>query len=311
MEKCKKNAVIAYCPFNFRGYASQQKAIERKMYMENLVLESVEEFVPPQKERRNKFKEQAILRTGQIGFNSLNSLMVVDFYEDSQNVWIRFPKDNYLTRTTWQQFCKGTVKNPYDRSVFNVGCLGEGSYKIKDENDKPTRQYKTWVAMLQRTSSQKYKIDHPSYADATVCEEWLNFQNFAKWFDENYYEVGNERMELDKDILVKNNKVYSPQTCVFVPKRINLLFLNRGAHRGSLPIGVKRCTRNKAKYEVQARNGTGKRIYKGIYNSPEEAFQAFKVFKEEVIRNTVEEFKGMIPDKLYRAMYQYKIEITD
>ena len=72
----------------------------------------------------------------------------------------------------------------------------------------------------------------------TVCKEWMSYENFKNWFDNNYYEIDGEIMCLDKDILFKNNTIYSPKTCVFTPKRINNLFTKRQNDRGDYYIGV-------------------------------------------------------------------------
>jgi hypothetical protein len=165
--------------------------------------------------------------------------------------------------------------------------------------------------MLARCYSEKFHEKQPTYIGCTVCEEWHNFQNYAKWYDENYYEVDGYKMNLDKDILVKGNKIYSPETCVFVPDFINLLFVNRKQYRGSLPVGVKVCTKNPKKYEAQCRNNTGKRIYLGYYDSPEEAFQYYKEFKENLIKETAKEYEDRIPHTLFNAMCNYVVEISD
>lgn len=78
--------------------------------------------------------------------------------------------------------------------------------------------------MLNRCCSGKLHKRESTYINCKVCDEWLNFQNFSEWFKNNYYEVEGQRMELDKDILNKGNKIYSPNTCIFVPHNINNLF---------------------------------------------------------------------------------------
>jgi hypothetical protein len=276
--------------------------------MESLVIEQVEGFVPPVKERRNKFQEQALERVGEMRINTLGSLMIIDAYYSSSEVYVRFPQGN-LVKCTYQQFSLGSVKNHYDKSVYGIGYLGEGQYKTKDENGL-TDQYKSWMSMLMRCYSSKFHEKQPSYIGCTVDERWHNFQVFAKWYDENYYSVEGQRMDLDKDILVKGNKVYSPETCVFTPHFINKLFLKRSNHRGSLPIGVKKTSFGK-KFEAQARKNDGTRGYIGCFNTPEEAFEAYKEHKEQIIRDIAEDYKDRIPSSLYNALITYKVEITD
>ena len=164
--------------------------------------------------------------------------------------------------------------------------------------------------MLERCYYEIVQSKQPTYKGCSVCDEWHNFQNFAKWFDENYYQCGNEKTHLDKDILFKKNKIYSPDTCIFVPQKINLLFLKNGKNRGIYPIGVYfEKSRNKYNAHLCA---TGKTI--GRYNAPEEAFQAYKQTKENYIKKVADEYKSkypQFPQKLYEAMYRYEVEIDD
>ena len=107
-----------------------------------------------------------------------------------------------------------------------------------------------------------------------VCKEWYNYANFEKWYNENYYEIEDKKIQLDKDILKKGNKEYSPETCMFVQQRINSLFTKCNNARGELPIGV---TYNKKmkKYETHLQKLNIHNSL-GYYNTPEEAFQAYK-----------------------------------
>jgi len=164
--------------------------------------------------------------------------------------------------------------------------------------------------MLQRCYDP-YEINrHPTYIDVFVCEEWHNFQNYAQWREENYYEVFNEIMCLDKDILFKENKIYSPQTCIFVPKRINSLFTNRKNDRGDLPIG---CIKQNDKIRVRCNTMENKNKHLGYFpiNQVIEAFTCYKNFKENYIKQVADEYKDLIPTELYDAMYRYEVEIND
>lgn len=167
--------------------------------------------------------------------------------------------------------------------------------------------------MLKRCYSDECQKKHPTYKDCTVCEEWHNYSDFKEWFDNNYYEIEGERMALDKDILVKGNKIYSPNTCVFVPQNINTLFIKSNKTRGKYPIGVY-FRKDKNKYQAQCRivyNGKTQQEFLGLYNTIEDAFKVYKQFKENCIKQVADEYKDKIPNNLYEAMYNYKVEITD
>ena len=88
--------------------------------------------------------------------------------------------------------------------------------------------YRTWKGMLGRGYSEKLKLKYPSYKDVTVCEEWHLFSTFRAWMDQQDW----EGLQLDKDLLVKGNKIYSPETCLFVSGQVNNFVLERGASRG-------------------------------------------------------------------------------
>ena len=280
--------------------------------MENLFTEQVEveEVVLKGLEKRRMFRDQALNRAGQTGINNLGSLMVVDEYNNSTDLWVRFPQ-GHMVNCTWQQFQNGSIKNVYDKSKFGIGYIGEADYKVSI-NGEFTRQYLTWSSMLMRSYSKKFHEKHPTYKGCTVVEEWHNYQNFAAWYDQNFYEIDGHRMDLDKDILIRGNRLYSPETCVFVPQFINTLFVKREASRGSLPVGV-RVDKSSRKNPYMARSGDNKgaQIFLGNYNTPELAFYAYKEFKEKVIKEVSEEYRDKIPAVLYNAMLSYTVEIDD
>ena len=169
--------------------------------------------------------------------------------------------------------------------------------------------------MMQRCYDPKFHKKYPTYINCEVCEEWHNYTNFGKWFNENYYEVSGEKMGLDKDILNKGNKIYSPENCIFVPNNINVLFVKSDNNRGEYPIGVYFNKRDK-KFVAQCnfydfKTNKTKQKYLGYYNTPDEAFKAYKEFKEQNIKKVADHYKDLIPVKLYDALYKYEVEITD
>lgn len=262
-------------------------------------------------------KDMPLERTGEINYNTNGSKMKIIKYITSKNIIVKFKNNNFITHTTYGQFKNGEISDPYDKTICDIGYIGEGKYKVK-KNKMITSQYKTWRSLFQRCYDEKYINKYPTYKDCTVCKEWHNYQNFGEWYDENYYKIDNEKMCLDKDILYKSNKLYSPETCVFVPNNINLLFIKSDAARGEYPIGV--CFR-KEENKFIARCSTIdtkinkiKRIFLGYYSTPKKAFYAYKEFKEKYIKQVADEYKNkypQFPQKLYDAMYRYEVDITD
>ena len=248
------------------------------------------------------------LRLGEVNYNTYGSKMKIIEYNSPTDIIVEFQDEyRYKTKTNYGSFKTGSVYNPYSKTVYGVGYIGEGDYNNKN-NPKVD---KIWQSMIERGYSKKYKNKHPTYEDVEVCKEWHNFQSFAKWYYEFYYEIEDERMELDKDILDKGNKIYCPEKCVFVPKRINNLFTKSNKNRGELPIGI---VKKGDKFNAQCTiNNNGKRFNKnlGLFDTPEEAFNSYKQFKELYIKNIADLYKNEIPQKLYDAMYNYKVEITD
>ncbi|UUV46298.1 hypothetical protein [Bacillus phage vB_BanS-Thrax2] len=247
-------------------------------------------------------------RRGEINFNKYGSKLVVVEYKNANDIVVEF-ENGYKVHTTYQNFKKGNVKSVYDKSVFNVGYIGEGNYK-PSINSKDTHCYSLWVQMLRRCYDKKLQEKQPTYKDCKVVNEWHNFQNFAQWYNDNYYKIEGKQMQLDKDILIKGNKTYSPETCVFVPKNINVLFVKADTRRGKFPIGVSYCKHNQ-RYKSECHDGTGTKIFLGYSKTPTDAFEIYKSYKELVIKDVANDYLGKIPMKLYRAMIAYDVEIDD
>lgn len=253
-------------------------------------------------------------RIDEENYNNYGTLMKIFEYNNANDMVVEF-QDKYRAKvhTNYRAFKKGNIKNPYDKTVFNIGYLGIGKYKTK-ENKKETKCSQTWRNMLQRCYDPYYINKYPTYINCYVCEEWLCFQNFAKWFYKHYYEISSERMHLDKDILVKGNKIYSSKTCIFVPSRINALFVKRQNDRGDEYIGVHWNKSNEnfvSNCNILNKDGQGYTKFLGVYNTELEAFLVYKNFKENYIKQVADEYKELIPIELYEALYVYQIEIND
>ena len=247
-------------------------------------------------------------REGKISYSKFGSKMELIKYNSSTDVLIKF-ENGYKITSQYSHFLDGEVKYPYDKSVCGIGYFGEGLYK-GSTNGRTNINYNQWDNMLHRCYDPKYQKDKPTYIGCMVHEEWLNFQIFAKWHSENYFNIEGQRMCLDKDILFKGNKIYSPETCVIVPERINSLFIKNNATRGSLPIGVY-FSEAVNKYQAHCNNGSGKVQLMGNYDTPLEAFVAYKIYKENIIKQVAEEYKSLIPKNIYTALINYRVEITD
>lgn len=249
-------------------------------------------------------------RTGEISRNNLGTEMVIIEYLTSKNIVVRFEdKNKYTTNASYDNFKRGKIKNPYDLSLYGIGFIGVGRFKVWDTNRIGT-EYSRWKGLLQRCYDKKYQKNHPAYKGCIVDPEWHNFQNFAEWYNDNLYVVNNDKIEIDKDILIKRNKIYGPETCILVPKKINLLFAKRHTMRGKTPIGVIYCD-DRGKYKSTCHDINGKTKNLGYFSDPKSAFLAYKNFKEETIKYFAENNRNIIPFKLYNAMIKYQVEEND
>lgn len=242
-------------------------------------------------------------RIGEININKFDSLMEIVEYTNNDNIVVRFKDNGNLVKSTYDSFKRGVTRSPYNRTVYGMGFFGEGIHK-HGENRRMTHKYKTWHGMMRRCYDQKSKEKQPTYKDCRVSEEWLNYQNFGDWYDQNYYEIEGEQMHLDKDILTKGNKIYSPETCIFVPHYINSLFASCETTHGRYLTCV---YENKGKVNKFTARTRTKHL--GNFKTKEDAFNAYKEYKESVIVEVANKYKEKIPNKLYKAMMEYKIEV--
>lgn len=187
--------------------------------------------------------------------------------------------------------------------VFGIGI--NDCEETVTKNRKHIPSYKTWVDMLKRCYDKKNYLKQLTYINCVVCDEWLYFSKFKAWYDKHYV----EGYALDKDILIKGNKTYSPTTCCFVPQEINGTFIKCNKRRGDLPIGVI-YNKNKTKY-VSTSRSNHKNNSLGVYETVEEAFRAYKVFKENHIKEIANKYKDKIESNIYLALMKYEVEVTD
>ena len=144
--------------------------------------------------------------------------------------------------------------------------------------------YKKWRNMIERCYSKTRQSRHPTYIGCTVCEEWLLFSNFKSWMEKQDW----QGKELDKDILVFGNKIYSPETCVFVSDRLNSLCSDKSNKERKLLQGCRFCNVT-GKYQSQCFDVfKNKKVSLGYFKTQEEAHSAWKLKKLETAMILVE-----------------------
>lgn len=228
-------------------------------------------------------------------------------YKNYNNVTVMFCEPFCVVRCNLGSLQKGHVSNPMFPTVLGKGYIGVGTHSSKNCG----RIYKLWVGVLRRCLGDKYS----AYKDATVCDDWLNFQNFAEWcYSQKFFnakdDFGNS-YHLDKDILVKGNKIYSPEFCRFVPSSVNNLILTSKSKRGAHPIGV---YFKQGKFFSQITGGcSGKRstVALGGFDTEEEAFQAYKKAKEAYIKEVAHKWEEYIDSDVYESLLSWSVNKCD
>lgn len=247
-----------------------------------------------------------------IGEKSVNkegyTAEVTGFISASPSIFLVRFVDEFMAEVQVRagNFKSGSFSNPYHKSVACVGYFGVGKF-IAKVGGKHTTEYADWNSMLKRcyVAEESKK----SYKDKEVCKEWHNFQVFSEWAT-NQENFGRTGWDLEKDLLIKGNNVYSPETCVYLPREINS-FIKRKNCNG-LPLGVDIAYNYDGTpyYRVQARE-CGNNIYLGRYYIIEEAFMAYKQHKEGLAKELAKKWKDQIPPIAFNALYNYTVDITD
>ena len=229
-------------------------------------------------------------------------------YKNSMDIDVEFlDSGNIIKNVQWNNFIRGKVK---DKQHLDILSYNSDICSIPTDS----KEYRTWYQMLRRCFNIQYKEEKPTYKNAVCCEEWLSYENFCIWLQsQENYEIWKtlKWSAIDKDILIKGNKIYSPENCLLVAVYVNNLFVKHDALRGNYPIGVHKLDN---KYVASCTNSIENRhVVIGLYNSIEEAFKAYKEYKENLIKEIANiEYKNRtITKKCRDAMYSYKVEIND
>ena len=244
---------------------------------------------------------------GKICKSKLSGDFKVLKYNSAKDVEIQFVKTGFETVAQLGHIKNGCVKDPYLPSVYGVGTVG-AKYPIS-EGGRNTKEYTLWNNMLKRCYSDAFKKKRPTYEGCEVSDNFKSFEYFYEWCH-NQIGFDNSGWHLDKDLLVKGNKIYSEDSCIFIPSEINSLLTKREASRGEYLIGV--CWHKKDKVFVAMVNkNKGKREHLGSFNTEIEAFNAYKEAKESFIKEQADKWKDQIDPRAYEALMNYEVDIDD
>ena len=108
---------------------------------------------------------------------------------------------------------------------------------------------------------------------------------------------------IDKDLLIQGNKVYGPDTCIFITQSLNKFTLDAASNRGDQPVGVS-FAKDRQKYHARCCNPfTGKTENLGYFSDPMTAHQAWKSRKHEISCKLAEQQSCMRLAKSLRERY--------
>lgn len=217
---------------------------------------------------------------------------------------IMFTDEYGYQYNTWQQSIgRGETRNPFQTTVMGKGRLGKGPFRAKMKNRSPaTVEYRIWVAILTACYDAHYINKKPSTMYHTVCDEWLDYQVFAKWLlNLGYYD--STVFVFNQSLLGKGSTVYSPETCCYIPIRIrNHLITTRKRGEGILPQGVTWCKRT-GSYVAQI--SLNKHTSLGRFDRVSLAALAYKEAKENYVKDVANEYKHELEPRVYDALMSW------
>ena len=223
--------------------------------------------------------------------NNFGIIEVVD-YRNCYDVLVKF-EDGTLISASTTNIKNGEVRNPNKPTIYNRGFYGVG-----ETLPTKSREYVMWINMFHRCYSGKY----PSYEGVEVCIEWNNFQNFIKWLREQP-NWDNKAFALDKDIKCEGNLLYSPNTCMIIPKQFNCLFTTYGQTKKfkELPTGVTYSSCGKY-FQVQWSDDKHRCKY---FSSPKEARDYWLLLKKQKVQYLLEKYKNYLTDEVILSILNY------
>lgn len=222
-------------------------------------------------------------------------------YKNSREVYVIF--DGYedkVRKLRASNLKDSSFKNLYRPNIEGVGYLGDGKYSPYNKG-VVSKSYRAWKNGLTRCYNDKIHIKRPTYKDCIFCDDWLEYQKFAEWYENHEsYGLG---YELDKDLMVRGNRVYSPETCTMLPYEINQVITM--SRIGEFPQGVWKNGNGFCCAITYACND--KRTYLGYYKTIEEASAAYVKAKEDYIHSLAEKWHGKIEERAYQALKSWTV----
>lgn len=235
--------------------------------------------------------------------NNCGDCAVIE-YNNAKDIVVRFLETHTTVTVNIGSLLSGRIKDYSKPSVFGVGILGEEF----TSQDRGSKEHTLWRNMLKRCYCEKSIIASPNYYGCNVSDKFKHYTLFKEWCNK---QIGFDQdgWQLDKDILVRGNRNYSENNCCFVPREINSLLLKSDKKRGETLIGVhfhKQHNKFQAQFSVK-----DTKQHLGWFTTEIEAFYAYKQAKEAYIKEVANKWKDQIDHRVYEALMNYQVEITD
>lgn len=222
-----------------------------------------------------------------------------------------------------KKLVQGIGYNDANYAVHKFQYMGFENGKSKTKRIWSCPFYVKWAGLMERCNPVKQATILHTYLGVTVCEDWKTFSKFKSWMQEQQW----EGLQLDKDILIQGNKIYSPETCVFVPSYINSLLTQSDKARGEYPLGVtrdriapdmKNYLKNSYRASIKKVDSNKRQMkFLGLFASPEEAHKAWQLAKVERILDHIERYRledcylSIVEEALLVRVNQLKSDIEN
>ena len=237
--------------------------------------------------------------------NNYGDVVVLE-YNNASDVTIKFLNTGNIRKTATSELRNGEIRDNEAFPVYKVGVMDIPN-ELRRGQPHP-REYSIWNGVRQRCYNEYIRDKLMPYKGVEMSDNFKIYSYFKEWCNK---QIGfdQDNWQLDKDILSKDNKVYSEDTCCFVPPEINCAVTNNKSVRGQFPQGV---IYNSTRTRYRARIQRGDKWESlGTYDTPEEAFYAYKPVKEAYIKSLAEKWKDKIDPRVYDALMKWEINIDD
>lgn len=185
--------------------------------------------------------------------------------------------------------------------IHGIAYNSGGKYKTKDCGVRDPA-YRAWFAILSRCYAESTQARQPTYIGCSIDSRWYDYQDFAEWFyNHKYSGMG---YQLDKDLLIPDNKIYSPETCCFVPQELNKIIIGCGKSRGKYPQGVdyhKQAEKYRAQIRIEKR-----KVSLGLFDSTDEAHRSYISAKESYVKVSAIKWRDKISANVFQSLMNWR-----